>query len=82
MILRGCKLKNTDWIIGVVVYTGEDTAIMMNSSQPFTKTSNIERQVNNIILMIFAFELLCSFGSAVYGYFMCSSNINFVSYIT
>ena len=41
MILRGCKVKNTDWVIGIVVYTGDDTAIMMNSSDPFTKTSNI-----------------------------------------
>ena len=81
-MLRGCKLKNTDWVIGVVVYTGEDTAIMMNSSRPFSKTSNIERRVNNIILTIFAFELFCSFGSALYGFFMCNSHINFVSYIT
>jgi magnesium-transporting ATPase (P-type) len=82
MMLRGCKLKNTDWVIGVVVYTGEDTAIMMNGSSPFSKTSNIERMVNNIILAIFAFELFCSFSSALYGYFMCKNHINFVSYIT
>ncbi len=41
MMLRGCKLKNTDWAIGVVIYTGGDTAIMMNSSEPTTKASNI-----------------------------------------
>lgn len=41
MMLRGCKIKNTDWVIGIVIYTGEDTAIMMNGSKPFTKISNI-----------------------------------------
>lgn len=41
MVLRGCKLKNTDWVLGIVIYTGQDTAIMMNGSNPFTKTSNI-----------------------------------------
>lgn len=41
MILRGCKLKNVEWVIGAVIYTGVDTAIMMNGSEPFTKTSNI-----------------------------------------
>jgi phospholipid-transporting ATPase len=30
-ILRGCSLKNTKWIIGLVAYTGHDTKIMMNS---------------------------------------------------
>jgi magnesium-transporting ATPase (P-type) len=82
ILLRGCKLKNTDWVVGVVVYTGKDTAIMMNSSEPFSKTSNIERQVNSIILVIFALELLCSLGSAIYGYFQCESNLTFVTFIT
>jgi magnesium-transporting ATPase (P-type) len=71
MMLRGCKLKNTDWAIGITVYTGTDTAIMMNSSQPFTKISNIERKVNNLILLILLFEILCAFGSAIYCYFGC-----------
>lgn len=81
MLLRGCKLKNTDWAIGMVVYTGSDTGIMMNGSQPFTKTSNIEQQVNSIILIIFALEVLCSFGSALFGFFECGSNHNFVNYV-
>ena len=74
MILRGCKLKNTDWVIGTVIYTGDDTAIMKNSSDPFTKTSNIEKQVNIIILIILAFQLLCILGTGIYGLFMCRSN--------
>ena len=28
MMLRGCKLKNTEWVIGLVIYTGLNTAIM------------------------------------------------------
>ena len=31
LILRGCKLKNTDWILGIVIYTGHETKIMKNS---------------------------------------------------
>jgi len=29
--LRGVMLKNTDWIFGVAVYTGEDTKMSRNS---------------------------------------------------
>ena len=30
-ILRGSTLKNTEWVIGMVVYSGHDTKIMKNS---------------------------------------------------
>ena len=28
---RGSSLRNTEWIIGVTIYAGHDTKIMMNS---------------------------------------------------
>jgi phospholipid-transporting ATPase len=31
LLLKGASLQNTDWVIGLVVYTGEETKIMMNS---------------------------------------------------
>ncbi len=36
MLLRGCMLKNSDYVLGMVVYTGAESRIQMNA----TKTPN------------------------------------------
>ncbi|GLB34568.1 putative cation transport ATPase (P-type) (TC 3.A.3) family, type IV subfamily protein [Lyophyllum shimeji] len=46
MLLRGTVLRNTEWVIGVVVYTGEDTRIVMNAGGTPSKRSKVERQMN------------------------------------
>ena len=33
LLLKGANLKNTDWIVGLVVFTGDDTKLMMNSQK-------------------------------------------------
>ncbi|KAF9469392.1 hypothetical protein BDZ94DRAFT_1244343 [Collybia nuda] len=45
-LLRGTVLRNTGWVIGVVMYTGEDTRIVMNSGGTPSKRSKVERQMN------------------------------------
>jgi len=45
-LLRGTVLRNTRWAIGVVIYTGLDTKIAMNSGGTPSKRSKVERQMN------------------------------------
>ena len=33
LLLRGSKLKNVKWAIGITVYTGVDTKVMKNSEE-------------------------------------------------
>ena len=33
MLLRGCMLKNSNFIVGLVVYTGKETRIQMNAAK-------------------------------------------------
>ncbi|WIA12055.1 hypothetical protein OEZ85_012134 [Tetradesmus obliquus] len=53
MLLRGCSLCNTHRIYGLVIYAGHDTKIFMNSTQPPSKRSRIERTVDRIIFFMF-----------------------------
>ncbi|KAH6894999.1 phospholipid-translocating ATPase [Coprinopsis sp. MPI-PUGE-AT-0042] len=46
VLLRGTVVRNTKWVIGVVIYTGGDTRIVMNSGGTPSKRSKVERQMN------------------------------------
>ena len=46
VLLRGTVLKNTKWVIGVVMFTGEDTKIVLNAGGTPSKRSRVERQMN------------------------------------
>nr|XP_027188150.1 phospholipid-transporting ATPase 1-like [Cicer arietinum] len=60
IVLRGCQLKNTDWIIGVVVYAGQETKAMLNSAASPSKRSRLECYMNRetLWLSIFLF-IMC-----------------------
>eukprot|EP00735_Rhodelphis_limneticus_P010030 TRINITY_DN2907_c2_g4::TRINITY_DN2907_c2_g4_i1::g.4143::m.4143 TRINITY_DN2907_c2_g4::TRINITY_DN2907_c2_g4_i1::g.4143 ORF type:complete len:1247 (+),score=388.28,sp/P98200/AT8A2_MOUSE/42.59/0.0,E1-E2_ATPase/PF00122.15/4.7e-16,Hydrolase_like2/PF13246.1/1.9e-13,Hydrolase_like2/PF13246.1/1.5e+04,Hydrolase/PF00702.21/2.8e-06,Hydrolase/PF00702.21/0.00042,HAD/PF12710.2/9.5e+03,HAD/PF12710.2/1.4e-11,Hydrolase_3/PF08282.7/2.8e+03,Hydrolase_3/PF08282.7/0.011 TRINITY_DN2907_c2_g4_i1:61-3741(+) len=57
-LLRGCQLRNTKSVYGVVVFTGSDTKIMQNSRGTRSKMSNIERTVNRSIKYVFLTQAL------------------------
>ncbi|XP_042189887.1 phospholipid-transporting ATPase IB isoform X3 [Callorhinchus milii] len=65
ILLRGAQLRNTQWIFGMVVYTGHDTKLMQNSTKAPLKRSNVERVTNVQILVLFCFLLVMSLISAV-----------------
>ncbi|KAG5652780.1 hypothetical protein H0H81_003660 [Sphagnurus paluster] len=61
-LLRGTVLRNTRWAIGVVLFTGLDTKIVMNSGATPSKRSKVERQMNPqvfINLIILAAMAIC-----------------------
>ncbi|KAL8907112.1 MAG: hypothetical protein Q9207_001604 [Kuettlingeria erythrocarpa] len=54
LLLRGCSLRNTEWVLGVVVYTGRQTKIMLNSGITPSKRSRIARDLNWYVVYNFA----------------------------
>lgn len=68
LLLRDSKLRNTDYIYGVVVFTGHDTKVMQNATDPPSKRSRFERKMDQIIYFLFFVLFLMSFvGSVVFG---------------
>ena len=53
LLLCGCSVRNTAWIIGFVVFTGADTKIMLNGGSTPSKRSKIEKETNFNVVMNF-----------------------------
>lgn len=49
-LLRGTVLRNTRWVIGIVMYTGLDTKIVLNAGGTPSKRSKVERQMNPMVM--------------------------------
>lgn len=65
LLLRGTTLRNTNWVIGLVLYTGADTKIMLNGGATPSKRSKIERETNFNVVMNFIVLILMCLGSAI-----------------
>uniref|UniRef100_A0A8V5HEY9 Phospholipid-transporting ATPase n=1 Tax=Melopsittacus undulatus TaxID=13146 RepID=A0A8V5HEY9_MELUD len=72
MLLRGCIIRNTEWCFGLVIYAGPDTKLMQNSGKTTFKRTSIDRLMNVLVLLIFAFlALMClilAIGNGIWEY--------------
>ena len=67
MVLRGSKLRNTDYVYGIVVFTGHETKIMKNSAKAKYKFSKLEKYSNKAIVMVLVTMLLMSTMAGIVG---------------
>lgn len=75
MLLRGCSLRNTEWVIAVVVYTGSNTKIMLNSGETPSKRSKISRELNfSVICNFVILFILCLISGIVNGIAFAKDN--------
>ncbi|KAJ1652243.1 hypothetical protein IWQ61_007376 [Dispira simplex] len=70
MLLRGCVVRNTDFVIGIALFTGPESKIMLNSGETPSKRSRIERTMNYMVVanfvVVVVLSLVMSIGAAVY----------------
>jgi len=74
VLLRGSSLRNTEYIYGVVIYTGHETKIMKNSPKSRNKISKIEKKTNLLIIVLFFIEIIIIVFAAGYSTIWNSSN--------
>ncbi len=68
MLLRGCSIKNTEWILGIVVFTGQETKIMLNSGITPSKRARMARDLNwNVIYNFIILFFMCLVAGIVEG---------------
>nr|XP_055134428.1 phospholipid-transporting ATPase VA isoform X2 [Symphalangus syndactylus] len=65
LLLRGCTLRNTDAVVGIVIYAGHETKALLNNSGPRYKRSKLERQMNCDVLWCVLLLVCMSLFSAV-----------------
>ncbi|KAL6255347.1 hypothetical protein P5V15_013685 [Pogonomyrmex californicus] len=93
LMLRGSRLKDTEYVIGCAVYTGQDTKLSLNSKIVSNKFSTAERSINKYLIVYVVILLLEVLGSTLLKLYVESyqgwdsylgprPNTNFFSLIT
>ncbi|KAK2196159.1 bifunctional P-type ATPase [Babesia duncani] len=63
---RGCRLVNTKWVVGFLVYTGHETKIYMNSIATPHKESRLTHLTSRMTFIVWAFQVMfCGAGAII-----------------
>lgn len=81
LLLRGCTLKNTDWVIGLVVYTGNECKIVMNGENRISKISSVQKKINKIVFTVIGFLVIVCTCYAIAGQSWINNNPEIEAYI-
>ncbi|XP_078526097.1 phospholipid-transporting ATPase IK-like [Lissotriton helveticus] len=65
MLLRGCKIRNTETCYGLVIYAGIDSKIMKNCGKINVKKTKLDLLTNQIVILIFIVLVLTNICLAI-----------------
>eukprot|EP00743_Colponemidia_sp_Colp-15_P002993 GILK01003236.1.p1 GENE.GILK01003236.1~~GILK01003236.1.p1 ORF type:complete len:1259 (+),score=240.27 GILK01003236.1:51-3779(+) len=60
MLLRGTQLRDTQWVLGMAVFTGNDTKQVRNSTEAPHKRSQVEVKMNQQLIWILTVQICVS----------------------
>ena len=61
LLLRGCSLRINQFAVGLVVYSGHDTKVMLNSTNAVPKRSDLEGRMNSYFRVTFVSQFVLTF---------------------
>ncbi|XP_041668855.1 probable phospholipid-transporting ATPase VD isoform X2 [Cheilinus undulatus] len=68
LLLRSCTIRNTETVVGIVVYAGHETKAMMNNSGPRYKRSQLEKRLNmDVLWCVLLLIVMCLSASVGHG---------------
>uniref|UniRef100_A0A8C4VFH9 Phospholipid-transporting ATPase n=1 Tax=Gopherus evgoodei TaxID=1825980 RepID=A0A8C4VFH9_9SAUR len=68
LLLRGCTVRNTEEVAGIVIYAGHETKALLNNSGPRYKRSKLERQMNiDVLWCVLILIVMCLFSTIGHG---------------
>ncbi|CRG96436.1 guanylyl cyclase, putative [Plasmodium gallinaceum] len=65
VVFKGSHIKNTDYIFGVIIYTGVDTKIIKNILKNSYKSGYVNKELNIYTIIAIFFTLICVFISVL-----------------
>nr|XP_025043214.1 probable phospholipid-transporting ATPase VD isoform X2 [Pelodiscus sinensis] len=73
LLLRGCTIRNTEAVVGIVVYAGHETKAMLNNNGPRYKRSKLEKRANiDVLWCVLLLILMCLIGALGHGIWLSS----------
>lgn len=76
MLLKGANLANTEWVVSLCVYSGEETKIMLNSQGGRVKMSHLESMLNKLVLSIVVAQcVVCSILAGLGQHWQVADNV-------
>lgn len=57
-LFKGAMIRNVDWTLGVVLYTGKDSKIQQNGAEARYKVSTLEQKLHKMIIYLFGFQVI------------------------
>ncbi|KAG2532372.1 hypothetical protein BBI17_003270 [Phytophthora kernoviae] len=67
LILRGSESRNAEWTLGLVIYSGKETKVSMNSVAVPLKRSFVEKTLDTmfvlVLMLLFSISIACTLGN-------------------
>jgi len=67
-VLRGCIIRNTEYVVGLVVYVGNDTKMMKNTGKPRFKRTKVDKHLDQTVIGVFCVLMLTCSAAAIMCY--------------